>query len=154
MKKILFTLDTNVKEGFESFIPLTTSQLPADSVETIDGVNILEKIKDLPAFIDECYRLLVPGGIATFSSPHYASNNAWVSPLTVRAISEASLNFASKDWREQNKFTEVPMIANFEVAGNFAVEVEAMNRSEIARGFFMKHYNNVVRAVVLTLTKK
>jgi hypothetical protein len=129
MTKILFTFGQDKKEGFDSIVPLTTKDFAAESVEAIEGPNVIEKVKDLPAFIDECYRLLKFGGTCTFTAPHYGSSNAWISPLTVRGISEATLNFASKAWREQTKFSDVTMLCDFEVFGNFAIEADYMNRS-------------------------
>jgi len=152
--KIYFTYGTETQEGSVTMVPLTTAHLPDESVDIIEGAGVIEKVKDLPKFIEECYRLLKVGGTAKFSSPHYASNNAWTSPLTLRGISESSLNFSSKEWRTQYKFTEIPMICDFEVVGSFSVEAECTQRSDIARNFWMHRYNNVVQAVIFTLTKK
>ena len=151
--KILFTYGSETKEGFESVVPNTTALIPPDSVDEIEG-SVIEKVPDLIKFIEECYRLLKIGGVAKFSSPHYASNLAWGSPLAKRGVSELTLNFASKDWRTQYKFTDAEVISNFEVVGNFAVEASCMQRSDDARGFWLRRYNNVAQAIIFTLTKK
>lgn len=153
-KKIYFTYSNEQKEGFVPQVPMTTSILTNESVDEIFGDLVIEKVPDLIAFIEECYRILRPGGKATFASPHYTNAKAWASPLNKRGVSEFTLNFASKDWRDANKYGEAQVVANFEVQGSFALEEGFMQRSEDARQFFMKHYNNVAQAVLLSLTKK
>lgn len=152
--KIHFTYSEDKKEGFDSFVPLTTNSLGDESVDEISGDGVIEKVHSLIIFIEECYRLLKVGGIATFSSPHYASNLAWQSPLNVRGISELSLYFASKEWRKQSKYSEAMLICDFDVVGNFAIEQSCMQRSEDARSFWIQRYNNVAQAVIFTLTKR
>lgn len=151
--KILFTYGFDTKEGFESIIPMTTSLIPPGTIDEIEG-SVIEKVSDLIKFIEECYRLLKVGAVAKFSAPHYASNLAWGNPLAKRGVSELTLNFASKDWREQYKFTDAEVLCNFEVVGNFAVEASCMQRSDDARGFWLQRYNNVAQAIIFTLTKK
>ena len=154
MSKIYFTFGNESREGFESRVPSPPSPEANDSVEEIQGEGILERVPNLILFIDDCYRILKPGGVATFSASHYGSAKAWASPLAIRGISEASLNFANKDWREQNKYTEATVLSNFEVGGSFACEESAMQRCEEARQFWMSRYLNVAQAILFTLTKK
>src|SRR6185369_3758780 len=120
--KIFFTYTNEVKEGFESKLPLGTSDIATESVEEVLGENVIEKVPNIIAFIDEVYRILIPGGIAKFTAPYYSSKGAWSSPLTVRAICDETLNFSNKEWRENNKFTEGNILSNFEVNGQFAIE--------------------------------
>lgn len=152
--KIFFTYSSEIKEGFDSKIPLGTSDIPTESVEEVLGENVIEKVSNIIAFIDEVYRILAPKGVAKFTAPYYASKGAWSSPLTVRAICDETLNFASKDWREQTKFSEGNIICNFEVNGQFAIEQQVMHRAEEVRHFWLQRYNNVAQAVIFTLTKK
>lgn len=152
--KIHFTYSNEKKEGFESFVPMATGHLPNDSVDEIYGTNVLEKVPNLVHFIEECYRLLKTGSKAGFTSPHYGSAKAWAHPLNIRAISEMTLNFSDKKWREDTKFTDVIVLCDFEVAGGFAVEELATQRSDEARTFWIYRYLNVCQAVVLTITKR
>jgi len=152
--KIYFTYGEETKDDFQSWIADLTHDITTESIEEIYGVGVLEKVKSLPGFIEECYRMLKPGAKAVFSSAYYAHINAWASPLNIRGISEASLNFASKDWREQSKYSELSILCNFDVAVSFAVEESVSHRAEDVRLFWMQRYLNVVQAVVFTLTKK
>lgn len=151
--KILYTLDNKTKEGYEVRLPGMTSDLDSDSVDEILGENVIEKVGPLVDFINECYRILRKGGKAIFISPYFASARAWSSPLNVRGVCEYTLNFASKTWRDGNNYTETPVIADFEVNGQFAIEDTFNQRSDEARMFAVKHYNNVAQNVILTLTK-
>ena len=152
--KIYFTFGSDLKEGFVPQVPMTTSILADESVDEIVGDYVIEKVPDLVAFIDECYRLLRPGAKATLTAYHFANTLAWTSPLVRRGISETSLNFASKDWREASKFSDCFVKANFEVNGSFAVDQESQNRSDEAKSFWVKRYLNVAHQVIFTLTKK
>lgn len=152
--KLYFTYGTELKEGYESKVPLTTKDFADESVDEILGEGILERTTDLVSFIEECWRLLRPPGKCNFTSTYYASMNAWVSPLTKRCISEASLNFVNKDWREKNKYTEVSVIADFIIDVNFAIEEATSIRNQLAKDFMLKHYVNAVQMIVFTLTKK
>lgn len=151
--KVYFTYDTTEKEGFTCLTPSPMVPLNADSVDEIEG-NVIEKVPDLTEFIQECYRILRVGGTAKFTAPYYTSALAWGSPLNVRGISEATLNFASKDWRVQNKYSEATITCDFEVIGNFAVDANYTQRADEVKSFWLKHYNNVAQAVIFTLTKK
>lgn len=152
-ERLLFTYENKTKEGYTSIVPLQTSHLTADTILEIEGYDVLEKVENFIAFLDDCYRLLLPGSKASFTSPHYASSQAWQSPLNKRAISEKSLNFASKAWREANKYTEASVICDFTVTGSFAMEEAVLQRSDEARAFWMTRYTNVAQAIMFELVK-
>jgi SAM-dependent methyltransferase len=151
--KIYLTYGTEGREGFEAKTPVSIGALPDESVDEIQAENVLEKVPELHRFIEDCYRVLRPGGKVIFSSPFYASAGAWRSPLTVRGVGEQSLNWANKKWREDNKFTELNLICNFEVQGQFAIEETWMQKSDEAKSFAMQRYLNVVQAILFTLVK-
>jgi len=154
MQKLYLTYSEKTRDGFTSILPEGLKAIEAETVEEIQGEEVVEKIQDLVSFIEDCYRVLVKEGKMTLSSPYYASARAWASPLAIRGVSEMTLNFASKDWREANKWTEKFVKANFEVAGSFAVEESVSHRAEEVRQFWMNKYLNVAQAVILVLTKK
>jgi SAM-dependent methyltransferase len=156
MVKIFFTYSTDAKEGHDSRLPgYTNKEMYQDgSVDEIIGDNVIEKVPNLVAFIEECYRLLKPGGKAVFTSPHYSSGAAWASPLVVRGVCESTLNFSSKEWRTQYKFSEVPTVIDFEVTGQMAVDQDTLCRNDEAKAFWMKRFTNVVQHIILTLVKK
>lgn len=152
--KLHFSYNNEQKDGFETRHPGEISILTTpESVDEISGSDVLEKVPNLIWFINTCHHILKPGGIATFSAPYYASGRAWASPLTVRGLSETSLNFSNKQWREDNKWVEAESDANFVVQVQFAVDQAAAIRSEESKTFWMNKFNNVVQVMVYTLTK-
>lgn len=151
--KIYYTYDTQGKEGFECKTPGGGILFGPDSVDEIEG-NVIEKVPHLTTFIEECYEILRVGGTAKFTAPYYTSALAWGSPKNIRGVSETTLNFASKDWRVANKYTEHSLICDFEVVGNFIVDAGYTQRADEVKSFWLKHYNNVAQAVLFTLTKK
>lgn len=153
MVKLYFSDDKKEREGFESKHPTGIGNFKDESIEEVTGENILEKIPDLVGWITELYRILKPGGMGTFTAPYYNSFQAWQDPRNIRGISQASLNFADKNWREQNGCPDLAR-CDFEVACNFAIDLTATQRSEIAKEFWLNRYNNVVQSVMFTLKKR
>lgn len=151
--KIYFTYGSESRDGCQSRVPLMTSDLADESVDEIWGEGVLEKVPNLVKFICECHRLLKKDGKCTFSSTYYASAQAWSSPMTIRGISECSLNFADAKWRETNKYTESFVTCNFGIAASFAVNKNDECRSDEVRAFWVNKYLNTVQAILFTLTK-
>jgi hypothetical protein len=153
--KIHLTYGEDKKEGYESYNPEGFAALvPEESVEEISGNDILEKVPDLAKFIEACWRSLRWGGECKFVGQYFTSVNSRTSPLVKRGISETSLNFASKAWREGNKFTELDLSCDFSVVGHFAVTEETAARNVDVQRFWTGHYTNTVQGISFTLLKK
>lgn len=152
--KILFSYNNDSKDQFELKSPDVISTLDTESVDEIEARSVIEKISDHVKFIDECYRILKPQAKVTFVSPYYATTAAWASPLTRRALSETSLNFINKKWREDNKIAEVSSISNFDIAIGVATDDQYWKtRPEEHRAFAMLRWNNVLQAIHFICTK-
>jgi SAM-dependent methyltransferase len=151
--KLYISYANNEKEGFERKSPNEIYAIEANSVDEISAVGVLETVCTLTRFIEACYKILKPGGKAEFTAPYHTSNTAWADPCTIRGISELSLNFSSAQWRKDNKYP-VELDCDFAVACNFAISQEVTLRSEEVKNFWLQKYNNVVHAIVFTLTKK
>lgn len=133
------------------------SSIEQNLFDVIKGQGILEKIADLPSFIEAVYHNLKVGGKAEFTSPYYTSTLAWADPTNLRGLSELSMNFASKEWRAQNNFEQTygrELECDFVIGCNFAVDQAALQRSEEAKAFWLVRYNNVAQAVMFSLEKK
>lgn len=152
--KIYYSFDKKEREGFRTFDPShPTVATPIFPVDEIAGEGVLEKVKDLIWFIEMCHKALKPEGIATFTAPYFTSFQAWQDPRNIRGISQASLNFADKTWREQNGCPDLAD-CDFEVACNFALDLTAVQRSEDAKNFWINRYCNIVQSVMFTLKKR
>lgn len=104
--------------------------------------------------MEECYRILKFGGTIKFVSAYYASIRSTISPLDIRGISEYSLNFTQKQWREENKYTELVIKSDFDVSAQFLLEECVLQRSEESKHFWLSKYFNVVHSIIHNLTKK
>ena len=105
-------------------------------------------------FMDECYRILKPGGTATFITPYYTSMRAFQDPTHLRFIGEASYLYVSKKWREDNKLAHYPIKCDFEVMNmNHAVSEEFTGRAQEAIQYAASHNWNVVNDLIVVLKK-
>jgi SAM-dependent methyltransferase len=62
----------------------------ADQIRLID---VLEHLQDTVAVINECWRVLRPGGLLGLRSPHYEHENAWLDPTHVRPFHLNSFDY-------------------------------------------------------------
>lgn len=115
--------------------------------------NLLHRVRDLVGFLDELWRVLVPGGKTFVRVPHHASVRAWQDPFTVRAVPESTFLFFNKVWREEQKVSYYPIKADFRFTHGYAVTTDWAIRSQEARDFALRHYNNVATDLQLTLEK-
>jgi len=116
--------------------------------------HFIEHVKNLPAFMDELHRVLVVGGKAAIVCPYYTSMRCWQDPFHIRAISEATFLYFNKDWRISQKLDHYPIACDFDFSYGYAFYPEWAARHEEARAFALKHYNNVVSDIHVTLVKK
>lgn len=84
-------------------------RLPDSSVTEIHCSHFLEHLNNNPdkpervRFMNELYRVLIPGGKATVITPHWASNRAYGDFTHCwPAVSEMFYYYVSKEWRMAN----------------------------------------------------
>jgi len=156
VRKIYYSFDNKQREGYRTLGPFARFEkdLPkAEEVEEITGEGVLEKVPNLISFIEHCYALLKPGGTATFTAPAFNSFQAWSDPRNIRGISQASLNFADKKWRDENNCPDLCK-ADFEVGCNYAIDGILNQKSEEAKTFWLARYNNTIQSMMFVLKKK
>jgi SAM-dependent methyltransferase len=127
---------------------------PNNSIDEINCDHYIEHTKDLIAFMNERYRVLVPGGIAKIRAPYYNSMRAWQDPTHTREISEATFLYFNKNWRDLNKLSHYPIKADFDFTYGYDFMPEWSMRSEEAKAFAVKHYTNVIADISAILTKR
>jgi SAM-dependent methyltransferase len=76
--------------------------LETDSVEALRASHIVEHLVDLVGFINECHRVLVPGGELLVICPYQFSVAAWQDPTHVRAVNEVTFRYFDAEWRREN----------------------------------------------------
>lgn len=104
--------------------------------------------------MNECHRILKPGGKMQVIAPYYTSIRCWQDPTHKRAISEATFLYFNKQWRETNGLGHYPITADFDFEYGYQLEPDWANRSHEAQAFAIRTYCNVVSDIMLTLTKR
>jgi SAM-dependent methyltransferase len=75
-----------------------------DSAETIRLLDVLEHLPEVVPIIDECWRVLKPGGLLHVRVPHYQSENAWLDPTHRRGFHRDSFDYFDPDTEWGTKY--------------------------------------------------
>lgn len=105
-------------------------------------------------FMDEVYRVLAPGGKATFNV-RYWNNDATIQDYMYQwpPLCEKSFLYFNKEWRVVNNLKR-DLKCDFDFTYGYIVEPNTASRNEEVRSFNIKHYNNVVNVLQVVLIKK
>jgi len=145
--------ELNPKEGFQ---PTNASDLQTfadNSVDEIQSEDYVHIVDNFIGFIEELYRILKPGGKAVIFTPYCTSTRAYQDIRTKRQLNEGTFLAFNKDWREKNmKGFEIK--TDFDVGYGYILDPEFDTRSDIAKAYATKFYNNVVLAFQIILIKK
>ena len=155
----------NKREGFTGVDIMKGSDVELDlyktpwpwkdnTVDAINCVHFIEHVPDLIAFMNECHRILKPGGQMFVIAPYYSSVRCWQDPTHKNAISEISFMYYNAEWRKVNGLDHYPITADFDFVYGYAFDPFWAMKSDEARAFAAKHYINVITDIQLTLTKR
>jgi len=146
----------DIKEGTNVDTVMDLNKYPWDiednSIEEIISLHYVQKVDDIIKFMQEIYRILKPGGSIKIIAPYYTSMIASQDPTHKRLISESTFIYFNKNWREVNKVEDYK--CDFDFVYGYEFTPDWVNRSQEAKAFAVKHYNNVVNAIHITLTKR
>lgn len=105
------------------------------SVEEIYCSHFIEHIgEELIPFMEECYRVLIPGGTAHFEMPYYTSIRAWQDPTHKRPISEFTFHYFNKNWLKEQGIGHYNIKADFkveEIRYHYPPELKDMPKDEL-----------------------
>jgi predicted SAM-dependent methyltransferase len=151
-----FGIDIAAGEGIDAVVDLEVYPWPieSDSAEDIVCNHYFEHVTDLMQFMNEVYRILKPGGKIKIVSPYYTSMRCWQDPTHKHAISEATFLYYNKEWRKNNKLDHYPIDCDFDYTYGYDVDAMWANRSDEARAFAIKHYQNIVSDIHVVMTKR
>lgn len=125
---------------------------PDDSVYEIRCSHFVEHVKELGLFMDNCYRILQPGGILHIFAPYWSHVRAWQDFTHVRAISEITFQYFSIPIIKRAGLGHYPIKCDFDIAQTrFIFESEWADRAEDAKEWARKHYLNVVMDIEVIL---
>lgn len=138
--------------------------IPDNCVDELSCSHYVEHVRDLVPFMDDLYRIMKSPWVnkegekvtskVTIICPYYSSMRAMQDPFHVRPISEASFLYYNKDWRDANKLDHYGIKSNFDFSYGYQLSPEWATRSQEARDFAIRHYNNVITDIFITMTKK
>jgi hypothetical protein len=136
------------------------SQFPwnikSESVKEVTCPAILEYVpgKLRGKFMEELYRILIPGGTATIVSAYYAGSMG-VQDFRYEwpPIAEQSFLFFNKGWREAQS-ANLELACDFDFTYGYVFEPECAAKSPDVQPFWVKHYGNTVNALQVNLTKR
>jgi SAM-dependent methyltransferase len=126
--------------------------LPDNSVGEIFSSHYIEHITDLKSFMEEIYRIVIPGGLVTFIAPYYSSVRAMQDFTHKRFISENTFLYWNQEWLKANGLLHYEVNCNFNIVTiKHYYTPEWQNRAEAAKEYAKKYYINVIMDIEVTL---
>lgn len=152
MVKYYVSYGAEEKEGYIKVHP--TNAVFEGEIEEVILQSVYEKYHKIWDLLAEIDKHLIVGGKIIICSPYFLSSFAWTSPLTGRCLSEHSLSWVNKAWREANKWADIETSLDYDVSAGVSFDEGWNLRSVEARTHATTHFANVIQQVVATLTKK
>jgi hypothetical protein len=105
-------------------------------------------------FVNELYRVLVPGGKATIVAPHWASCRAY-GDLTHQwpPVSEFWFYYLSKNWRAANAPHNDGYTCDFEVTWGYSLHQGILSRNQEYQMHAQAFWKEAIQDVIATFTK-
>lgn len=106
-------------------------------------------------FMDELYRVMIPGGKALIIVPFYASERAVQDPTHAwPPVAKSSFLYFNKNWRVHNKLDHYPLTCDFDYSYGYVLPEEWANRDQSEQAFGVEHYMNVVYDLQISLIRR
>jgi predicted SAM-dependent methyltransferase len=83
--------------------------LEDESAERIEAIDVLEHLRDVVGFMDECWRVLRPDGTLLVQAVSWKSENLWRDPTHVRGFHADTLRYFDPEsdwWRYGKLYTD------------------------------------------------
>jgi hypothetical protein len=131
--------------------------LPDSSVEEVHCSHFLEHLEHNQAkpervrFMNELWRVLVPGGHATIITPHWASHRAYGDFTHAdKPVSEMFYSYLDKSWRAENapdndaQYNPDGYTCDFEWQVGYTMHPDMANKSQVEKDFANQWYKEAV----------
>jgi SAM-dependent methyltransferase len=147
--------------GVDHVMDVRQTPWPIDdgAVESIHTSHFFEHLSgpERVPFMEECYRVLKDGGQMVVVCPHWNSMRAYGDPSHQwPPICEWTFLYFNKGWRETNLLTHgmYDMKCDFDFSYGYALDQDLTVKNNDYQQMAIKHYNNAVMDIHLTLTKR
>lgn len=115
------------------------------SIYQIYCSHFVEHVKDLKLFMEECWRILMPGARFTIVAPYYTSIRAIQDYTHVRSICETTFQYFSQEWLKAMGLEHYDVKCDFATDSlTYKFDPKWATRGDEAREWARMHYNNVV----------
>lgn len=105
-------------------------------------------------FMNEVYRILMPGGTIRIEAPYWTSERAWQDPTHCRAITDVTFLYFNKKHAEAMRVDHYTGKCNFEpLSRTYCLTEEWESKAPEAQQWAIKHYVNVVADIHFVLRK-
>lgn len=151
-------VDSRDFPGVDEIVDLT-KPWPWDdaSVSEVHASHVVEHFDATERihFVNELYRVLIPGGKAMVVTPHWASCRAY-GDLTHKwpPVSEFWFYYLSKDWRAANAPHNDFYKCDFECTWGYSLHQTLMVRNQEYQTYAMQFYKEAAQDTICTMTKK
>jgi SAM-dependent methyltransferase len=162
-----FDRDFIVTHFGEDYWTSGNNTLPDSCVEAAHCSHFLEHLNHNSAspqrvrFMNELYRVLIPGGTATVITPHWASNRAYGDFTHAdKPVSEMFYYYVSKEWRSVNapdndiEWNEDGYSCDFEATWGYSLHPEIQVRNQTQQTFALTFYKESAQDLHATLKAK
>lgn len=123
-----------------------------DGVSEARAWHIVEHLVDLVGFMEEAYRVLMPGGFLHIACPYYSHTRAWRDPTHVRGINQDTFFYFDKTKVSSLGIQQYGFQCDFElVSMKEILEPAWESRALEAQKWAAKHLCNVIMDLELTL---
>ena len=141
--------------------------LPDGSVSEVHCSHFLEHLEhnqrqpERVRFMNELWRVLIPGGVATIVTPHWASNRAYGDFTHAdKPVAEMFYTYLSKDWREVHapdndiEFNPDGYNCDFDSELGYALHPDIAQRPKEEHNFALQWYKEAALDLFARLTAK
>lgn len=130
---------------------------PDNSVEEAHASHFIEHLngEERVHFVNELYRVLIPGGKCTVITPHWASNRAY-GDLTHQwpPVAEFWFYYLSKTWRENYAPHNDMYECDFDATWGYNLSPALNTRTGEYQQYAMQYYKEACQDLIATLVKK
>jgi SAM-dependent methyltransferase len=119
-----------------------------------DIFNPTDTRDGLIQFMDECYRILKPGGKLTIQVPFGSSIRAFQDPTHRRFLFKESFYYFNKDWRDSVGVSHYGIKSDYDMVFSYFITNEMTLKSQEVRDIAFIHDWNVIDDLRIELIKK